>query len=253
MDAVLAPRLEQQREHLDRRLDAVTEQLREQVDGVHAALRAHELRDRRDLIAAGERAAVASSARFVEQAMPGAQMFPSPSATLAYALSLAPRGGLALEFGVYSGATLRVIAQARGGLEVYGFDSFQGLPQHWRAGFARGTFNVEEPPQVAGAQLVEGWFAETLPQFLATHPGRVDFLHLDADLYSSSITALELVGPRLAPGSVVVFDEYLNHPGWQEGEHRAWTEYVAASGIEFTYAALTHDNEQVVVVVDARR
>ena len=37
---------------------------------------------------------------------------------------------------------------------------------------------------------------------------------------------LEHVGPRLRPGSVVVFDEYLNHPGWEDGEHRAWTEYL---------------------------
>jgi hypothetical protein len=50
---------------------------------------------------------------------------------------------------------------------------------------------------------------------------------------------------------VVIFDEYLNHPGWQHGEHRAWSEYVASSGLGFRYEALTHDHEQVVVVVGA--
>ncbi|MDD7966371.1 class I SAM-dependent methyltransferase [Actinomycetospora sp. DW7H6] len=242
------------------RLDALEVRAREQaaaldaargeIDGLRAELVAREIRDRRDMFAAGEREAVVSSARFVEQAMPGARPFPNPAATLAHALEIAPRrGGLALEFGVFSGTTLRAIAAARGDGEVYGFDSFQGLPEDWRAGFGAGTFAVGEPPEVPGAELVVGWFADTLPAFLAEHPEPVDLLHLDADLHSSTATVLEHVGPRLRPGSVIVFDEYLNHPGWEDGEHRAWTEYVARTGLDFTYEAFTHDHEQVVVVV----
>jgi hypothetical protein len=62
------------------------------------------------------------------------------------------------------------------------------------------------------------------------------------------VTVLAAVGSRLRPGSVVIVDEYLNHPGWQHGEHRAWSEYVTSSGLRFRYEALTHDHEQVVVV-----
>ncbi|GLZ52735.1 class I SAM-dependent methyltransferase [Actinomycetospora sp. NBRC 106378] len=219
-----------------------------QIEDLRVALHAREVRDRRDILAAGERDAVASSARFVRETMTGARTFPSPPETLAHALALAPRGGMALEFGVYSGTTLRQIAGDRGGA-VFGFDSFEGLPEDWRAGFRAGTFAVDTLPEVDGAELVVGWFSETLPGFLDSHPGPVDLLHLDADLYSSTATVLELVGPRLRSGSVVVFDEYLNHPGWQDGEHRAWREFVAAHDVEFVYEAFTHDNEQVVVVV----
>lgn len=229
--------------------DAVREEVREEVGALRAELHAREVRERRDMLAAGERDAVASSARFVRDAMPGARTFPHPSATLEHALALAPRGGMALEFGVYTGTTLRAIAQARGDGRVHGFDSFQGLPEDWRAGFTAGTFDDVEPPEVPGAELVVGWFADTLPAFLESHAGHVDLLHLDADLYSSTATVLEHVGPRLRPGSVVVFDEYLNHPGWEEGEHRAWTEYAERVGLTFTYEAFTHDSEQVVVVV----
>ena len=250
VDTVLAGHRGEQREYLAHRLDDLAGQLRGEIDALHAALHAREVRDRRDILAAGERAAVASSARFVAEAMPGARTFPSPTETLDHALALAPSGGMALEFGVYSGTTLGVIAAARGGVGVYGFDSFEGLPEHWRAGFGRGTFAVDTRPQVPGAQLVIGWFADTLPEFLDTHPGPVDLLHLDADLHSSTATVLEHVGPRLHPGSVVVFDEYLNHAGWQDGEHRAWTEYVTRCGLEFSYEAFTHDHEQVVIVVN---
>ncbi|PVZ09536.1 class I SAM-dependent methyltransferase [Actinomycetospora cinnamomea] len=248
LDARVAPRLDalerRAREHADALAAA-----RAEVAGLRDELHAREVRERRDMLAAGERDAVASSARFVRDAMPGARTFPHPGATLTHALGLAPRGGMALEFGVYTGTTLRAIAEARGDGRVYGFDSFQGLPEDWRAGFGAGTFDDAEPPEVPGAELVVGWFADTLPAFLAAHPGPVDLLHLDADLYSSTVTVLEHVGPRLRPGSVVVFDEYLNHPGWEEGEHRAWREYVARTGLAFSYEAFTHDNEQVVVVV----
>ena len=250
MEAVLTRRLEEERQHFDHRLDAVVDRLSGEIGALRGELHAWEVRDRRDMLAAGERAAVASSAEFVQEAMQGARTFPTPRQTLEHALTLAPCGGMALEFGVYCGATLAVLAAARGGVGVYGFDSFAGLPEDWRAGFGRGTFEVDTLPEVPGAELVIGWFAESLPTFLATHPGPVDVLHLDADSYSSTATVLAAVGPRLRAGSVVIFDEYLNHPGWQHGEHRAWSEYVAESGIEFHYEALTHDHEQVVVMVD---
>jgi hypothetical protein len=157
---------------------------------------------------------------------------------------------MALEFGVFTGTTLAIIADARGG-DVYGFDSFQGLPAAWRPGFPEGMFGVDNLPDVPGSELVVGLFADVLPGFLADHPGHVDFLHVDCDLYSSTVTVLEQVGPRLRPGSVVVFDEYLNYPGWLEHEYRAWTEYVAKSGIEFDYEGYTADNEQVTVRVTA--
>lgn len=223
--------------------------LRSEIDRVIKTVTDVEIRDRRDQWAAGEREAVVVSARFAREVMPKAAPFDHPTATLKHALSLAPTGGMALEFGVYSGGTLRVIADARADKQVFGFDSFEGLPEDWRAGLPAGTFAVDQLPEVPGAELVVGLFEDTLADFLAGHPGPVDFLHLDADLYSSTVTVLDQIGSRLRPGSVVIFDEYFNYPGWEQHEHRAWGEFVARSGTSFRYAAYTFNNEQVAVVV----
>ncbi|HZE34016.1 MAG TPA: acyltransferase family protein, partial [Actinoallomurus sp.] len=197
-----------------------------------------------------EKTAAAETVRLVREVMAETPRFEDPIATLEYGLALASgQDGMALEFGVWSGRTLRVIAKGRDGKNVFGFDSFEGLPEDWRDGFPAGTFALDEPPEVLGAELVTGLFAETLPAFLRDHPEPVAFLHIDADLYSSARTVLEHVGPRLRPGSVVVFDEYFNYPGWQEHEHRAWQEYVAETAISFRYEAYTRGNEQVVVRV----
>jgi methyltransferase family protein len=214
------------------------------------SVRELEHRTRRDLPFAGDVMAVLESARFADEHMAAARRLDSPHVTLKHALSLAPAGGLALEFGVYTGTTLAIIADGRSS-EVYGFDSFQGLPSAWRPGFPEGTFGVPDPPDVPGTELVIGLFADVLPGFLADHPGPVDFLHVDCDLYDSTVTVLDLVGPRLRPGSIIVFDEYFNYPGWQRHEYRAWLEYVERTGITFEYEGYTVDNEQVIVRVTA--
>ena len=184
----------------------------------------------------------------------GAQPFPHPLATLDYALrSVADQPGMALEFGVYTGGTLRAIARGRHGQEVYGFDSFEGLPADWRPGFDTGHFaltgDAANAIDVPGATLVKGWFDESLPDFLASHLGPAAFIHIDCDLYSSTRTVLTLLRPRLVPGTVIVFDEFFNFPGWEQHEYRAWTEFVDETGIVFEYLAYAADGWNVAVKI----
>jgi hypothetical protein len=222
--------------------------VRAEVDRAIREIHDLEFRARRDLLAVGERDAALTSAKFAHRVMPTAREFHDPGSTLEYALGIAPQGGMALEFGVFEGRSLAVIADARKDREVYGFDSFQGLPEDYRPHVRRGAFALDRLPDVEGAELVIGWFDDTLPKFLATHPGPVDFLHVDGDLYSSAVTVLTLVGPRLLAGSVVIFDEFFNWPGWEDdGEFRAWQEYLDRTGTQVVYEAYTSNNEQVVV------
>jgi hypothetical protein len=134
---------------------------------------------------AGDQDAALESNVFARENLVGSRHFGRPKETLEYALSLAPQGGMALEFGVASGNTLRTIARARGG---------------------------------------EG-------------------------VYSSAKTVLDLCGPRLRAGSIVHFDEFFNFPGWKRHEHRAWTEYVERTGVEFEYVAYTYNDNQVTVKI----
>jgi hypothetical protein len=243
-------RLEQQvRELRDQLEHRVYNEVTRQGDWTRERILEFEVRARRDIPFAADHEAARQSAKFVHEQMPTKQAFPHAHDTLEHALSLAPRGGMALEFGVWTGTTLKIISTDREGQKVFGFDSFEGLPEDWRSGFPAGHFTVDGLPDVPGAELVVGWFDDTLPGFLAEHPGPVDFLHVDGDLYSSAKTVLSLVGPRLREGSVVLFDEFFNFPGWQQHEYRAWMEYVEQTGIQFTYEGYTWNNEQVITRV----
>jgi hypothetical protein len=153
-----------------------------------------------------------------------------------------------LEFGVATGTTLKIIADAvANDRAVIGFDTFTGLPEAWRTGFPVGEFAQSEVPKVVGAELIVGLFEDELPAFLARTEEQIAFLHVDCDLYSSTKTVLDLAGEHLAPDAVLVFDEFFNYPGWQLHEFRAWTEFIEQTGRTFEYLAYTGNNEQVVV------
>jgi predicted O-methyltransferase YrrM len=237
-------RLDELVAHLEQRVEARVEALD---GGLRGELRAWERRQRRDILTAVDHEAMRSSAEFLTREMGDAVPYFHKHDTLRAALERVSVEGVYLEFGVASGATLRVISEKAPAGSVFGFDSFQGLPEPWRPGFEAGAFAQAELPDVPGAELVVGLFDDTLGPFLEQHPEPVAFLHLDADLYSSTRTVLQALAPRLRAGTVVVFDEYFNFPDWEAHEHRAWTEFVAATGLRFEYLGYTADDEQVAV------
>lgn len=181
---------------------------------------------------------------------PPARLYGSGEEVLELALQTATVKGLTLEFGVYHGRSLRLIAD-RVASDVHGFDSFRGLPEDWTQAEPAGTYSTggrkpEVPPHVA---LHEGWFEETLPAFFAAHRRPVRLAHIDCDLYSSTRTVLDNIGPGLREGSVLVFDDYLGYPGWRDHEYRAFQEFSRENSLEWRYLAFDLLDRQVAVEV----
>ncbi len=171
---------------------------------------------------------------------------------LRFALSHAPADGLILEFGVEKGLSIRTLAAASGTRTVHGFDSFRGLPEDWAGtAEAKGAFDRRGrlPKVPANVRLHVGWFDATLPAFLAAHAGPVALLHIDCDIYSSTRTVFGLLHDRLKPGSVIVFDEYFNYPGWRGHEYKAFREFVATSGQRYRYLGYAAEKGHVAVIL----
>jgi hypothetical protein len=70
----------------------------------------------------------------------------------------------------------------------------------------------------------QGLFSESLPQFLrdldawggGTVNANFSYVHVDCDLYQGTADVLSLLGDRLAPGAVLIFDELVNHPVYRQ-------------------------------------
>ena len=154
-------------------------------------------------------------------------------ALLRHTLTLNPTG-TAIEFGVGKGESTAIIAAH---MPVIGFDSWLGLPDNWRPGFPAGSF-AHMPPAIENVELVDGWFEDTLPDF---DFGALDIglVHFDADLYSSTKTALQYVGPHLRAGTIVVFDEWHGYDQCQDSEQRAWREFAKDIG----WSVIGHGHE----------
>ena len=148
--------------------------------------------------------------------------------------------GSIVEVGVHRGASLMAWAQLSAILEpvnylrkVVGFDTFEGFPDlHPNDGqgvseyLHKGGFGAGEDAEadlidavalvdanrlmnhIPKVELVKGDVCASLPRYLEANPHLVvSLLHLDADLYAPTKTALECLLPRMPKGAVIVFDE----------------------------------------------
>jgi O-methyltransferase len=148
-----------------------------------------------------------------------------------YALSL-PGGGHAAEVGVYKGGTGFLIGQIFKERKVYLFDTFAGLPAvtdgvdyHHAGDFD--DVNFEAVKQLCSAPCFEirkGFFPATAEGIDAPFA----FVHLDADLYQTTLDGLNFFWPKLVPGGLIILDDFY----WNQcpGVAKAVIEFSAAAG-----------------------
>lgn len=147
-------------------------------------------------------------------------------------------------------ATIAIIVKAlKNNKNIWGFDSFQGFPEPSEQDGSRAKelfdtgwaidrnyvmqllAKVLQDPLFLASQitLVDGFFKETV----LLYPGKISLLHLDVDLYESYKTCLEALYPRLSPGGIVTFDEYIRERPRFPGASLAINEFFDGQGVEF--------------------
>lgn len=135
------------------------------------------------------------------------------------------------EFGVFEGSSLKQAFDLLKGssfgdnIVMAGFDSFQGLPVKWRAGYDSGHFQDGDqyervrkmfPPQV---EIYKGWFQDTIGTFLKNHPNQpATLIHHDGDLFVSTAITFSLMNHRIVPGTLLCFDEIMGYPHFEQHE-----------------------------------
>lgn len=204
----------------------------------------------KDIAKEAQRLALKQSAHYVSTRMDSAHAFDTKWQVLDHAIKHIPNvPGIACEFGVYKGETLRYIGK-RSQVKCYGFDSFTGLPEDWRTGFPAGTFDMggdlltDLPGNV---ELIQGLFSDTVARFASQIDQSITLVHIDCDLYTSTLDALNGISTKLHREAVVVFDEYFGYPGWKLHEHKAWREFTQDQGISYRYLSYNRLSEQVAV------
>lgn len=118
-----------------------------------------------------------------------------------------------LEFGVAGGLSFKWWLEKNKHPEsrFSGFDTFEGLPEKWGAfekgsmAFGLETLNISD----SRARFYKGLFQHTLIPFLEQYDNKnKKLIHLDADLFSSTIFTLSQLYRFLKPGDILLFDEF---------------------------------------------
>jgi len=161
--------------------------------------------------------------------------------------SISLQHGLILEFGVRYGTSIRQLASFTS-KSIYGFDSFEGLPEDWHQESKEVYSTRGKIPKVPHhVTLIPGWFDQTLPLFLEKHEEDVALLNIDCDMYSSSKTVLDLLSARIKKGTIIIFDEYIGNLHWEEDEHKAFMESISKYQWKYEYLFYSAYTKQVVV------
>ncbi|HCL83687.1 MAG TPA: hypothetical protein DIC22_06920, partial [Chitinophagaceae bacterium] len=121
---------------------------------------------------------------------------------------------LYLEFGVASGSSFFwwMKKNIHPDSLFRGFDTFEGLPEDW-GGFKKGAmaFNQREAHD-GRAEFIRGIFQASLHPFIESNKDLLShkpkIIHLDADLFSSTIFVLSQLYPYLKKGDIIFFDEF---------------------------------------------
>ncbi len=203
--------------------------------------------------------AVESSADYIENNMTYAQPFHTREGLFKYVIERAPDNGLMLEFGVNNGHSINFIAKIIN-KTIYGFDSFEGLPDDGiiplkKDGGAKwfyGKMNRHGvlPDVENNVHLIQGWFEDTLPEFINAKNEDISFVHIDCDIYSSTKTILNNLASNFINGTVITFDEYLNYDGWKSNEYLALKEICDEKGINYKYIAYNYMGGVAIQVVE---
>ena len=118
------------------------------------------------------------------------------------------------EFGVWRGQAFRYLIKTY--KKGYGFDTFEGLPENWHTEKA-GTYTSDgNVPKIKGGKFIVGKFDDTLPGFFAEKRPMASIINFDADLYSSTICALNFAKPVIDQHTILIFDEFIINKNWEQ-------------------------------------
>ena len=153
------------------------------------------------------------------------------------------------EFGVWTASSFRYLIRTF--KKGYGFDTFTGLPEDWDGHThveKKGSYSSDgNVPDIEGGEFIVGTFEETLPGFFSESRPVASVMNFDADLYSSTVCALNHSKPVMDKDTILIFDEFIMNGNWEEDEFKALEEFCSANDLRYEVIAISFRTKQVAV------
>ena len=160
-------------------------------------------------------------------------------------VALADKSRPFYEFGVWNGISFRYLINTFG--KGFGFDTFSGLPESWN-NIAEGSYSsFGSVPKITGGEFIVGEFKHTLPKFFSKKKPLASLINFDADLYSSTLCALNYSNKVIDEKSILIFDEFLMNENWEKDEYKTLNEFCNNFSISYDVLAVSFFSKQVAV------
>jgi hypothetical protein len=147
---------------------------------------------------------------------------------------------LFIEFGVFTGNTFQMIrSNLPDNIKLYGFDTFIGLPEDWMIDdknilYPKGTFALNYiPNNQINTEFIVGEVQNTIDNFLTTKTQNISLVHFDMDLYNPTFFVLEKIKDKIFNGTILIFDDFYNMPGWENHSFKALLDFINTHNINF--------------------
>ena len=72
-------------------------------------------------------------------------------------------------------------------------------------------------------------------------------MNFDADLYSSTICALNFSKDVMDKDTILIFDEFLMNESWEDDEFKALNEFCSANNLSYQVIAISFYTKQVAI------
>jgi O-methyltransferase len=155
-----------------------------------------------------------------------------------------------LEFGVASGIAFKwwVEKNKNPGSRFFGFDVFTGLPEDFGVMKKQHYDTAGQTPNIQDDRVtfIKGLFQDSLPGFLTDYePQQKKVIHMDADLYSSTLFVLTKLIPFLEKENIIIFDEF----GVPTHEFRAFSDIVASYNLRYEFLGAVNNYLQIAIKI----
>ena len=91
-------------------------------------------------------------------------------------------------------------------------------------------------PKIKGGNFIVGKFENTLPDFFTKKRPIASLINFDADLYSSTLCALNYSKNIMDEKTILIFDDFLMNKEWEEDEFKALNEF--CNNFNYSYDVL---------------
>lgn len=149
------------------------------------------------------------------------------------------------EFGVWNGVSFKYLINTF--KKGYGFDTFTGIPESWHHEPKGNYSNFGQVPKIEGGEFIVGKFEDTLKKFFSKKKPLASLINFDADLYSSTICALNFSKEVIDEKTILIFDEFIMNDNWEKDEYKALNEFCNNFGFNYEVLAFSLSTKQVAV------